>query len=214
MLVGPPGVGKSTTALRLARETGCALVGEDQIIVRDGQLYSYDHTSYLHRKSPLLERLIDSGEHQPSLVSTLARQIDSVDQSLLPRPVHQLLCRLARISPRVAFDPGEVAPLVETASLGTCLLLHPGDGSPSIRPITPGTAADRIAVLNDWRYQRTDVFSTVARYLTGDTAPEGEAGSNPRTPEAIRAALDGCDCYEVRAPPGQQFAVIKRRFEA
>jgi hypothetical protein len=213
MLVGPPGIGKSTTALRLARETGGALVGDDQVLVRDGQLYSYEPTSHLHRNSPLVKQLGDSEDRPPSPISTLVQYTNPVDRSILSRALGQLLARLVRLKPRVEFQTSDIAPVTETASLEACLLLYPGDGPPTIQSASRAVTADRISLLNDWRYQRTDIFSTVARYLTGDAALEGQPSSNPRTPEAIRAALGDCDCYEVRAPAGKQASVIKDRFD-
>jgi hypothetical protein len=214
MLVGPPGVGKSTTSIRLARETGCGLVGDDQILVRDGQLYSYEQSSYLHRSSPLMRQLVDSGDYEPSAVTALSNYLNLPGRSLLPGPLRQLGNRLLRLKPRVKFEPGELAPATDTASLETCLLLYPDDGSQSIRPVSTEAAADRIALLNSWRYKERDIFAVMSRYFAGDTALAGDDSATPRTARAVRAALGDCDCYEVRAPADEQFATILNRFGA
>ena len=208
LLFGPPGVGKTTTAARLAREWDYRLLGDDKVLVDGGTIHGIHNRIGLRHDSPVSGR---GGTHagRSSTARTMVPDaVRSAYRSIAPRWTRSLVDALrSRL-----FDTGQhtfvrastVAPTVDRAPLECCLLLRPSTDRVEVTQVGVDEMIYRVTQTN-----LTDPglkHDLVTAYMFCDSRTELFLSLGDE--ERIRSLLGDRVCYEVRAPTEDLCRVI------
>ncbi len=186
LISGWPRSGKSSTALKLARESGYKLLGDDMVILgEDGTIYSFPKKAGVFWKS----------RHKLNLsrAEKLALWRKYVGVRFFP-PFHSLFDRSLRV------DLERLAPVKDTAPLGRVYLGRKTEGS-GVERLEASDAADKVLahVLNIFYHHPFPKRFLLAYSLLNNTNP---FYFEEETKRVIQKALQNKRAYLTRDPSG------------
>lgn len=208
LLFGPPGVGKTTTAARLAREWDHRLLGDDKVLVADGRIHGIHNRIGLRHDSPVWDRVGTNVGGHGSPNSMVPDAVRSTYRSIAPRWIRSLVdaaqLRFLDTSQHTFVSPSTVTPTAESASLECCLLLRPSTDRVEVNQVDVEEMVYRVTQTN--LFDPGIKHDLVSAYVFCDSREEFFLSLGDE--ERISALLGDCVCYEVHAPTEDLCRVI------